>query len=79
MKTLIVLTVLFFLANYSMNSKKIGFNKHTTSVPKADTSKFEKLPNGSFYRFVYLTKFKYKIEWGSKEFKNISKDTFELS
>jgi hypothetical protein len=78
-KTILLLTVFLLFVHCSMSNKNNALTKQSPLIEKTDTSKSVILPNGSFYRFVYQSESKYRIEWGNKQFKSISKDTFEYT
>ncbi|HOY38821.1 MAG TPA: hypothetical protein PLP11_10115 [Bacteroidales bacterium] len=79
MKTLIFLNILVIFMGCSWSNKGYEFNNKGLFIEIADTTKPVNLPNGSYYKLIYINEFQYKIEWGNRQIKNISKDTFDIS
>ena len=79
MKPIFLLYLFFLLFSCPLN-KEVGSikNYQTPFFDVKELSKPVKFPNGNFYKFVFISDKKYKIEWGNNHFKNVSKETFEV-
>jgi hypothetical protein len=77
-RTLVLLNILLIIISCSNVDKgNVDGEKKITTQPQV-TSEIVNLPNGHYYKFIYLTESRFRIEWGNESFINISKDTFDI-
>ncbi len=83
MRVLFLFVVLIFLINCQRNVRNEGIHRCDIEIAEdssfwdlTELSKPVNLSNGSFYKFKFASNEEYVIEWGNKQFTNISRDTF---
>lgn len=78
MRALVFLYVFIVFMSYSCCYNKNKLYEKNIVAETVDTSKTISLLSDNYYKFIYLTEFQYRIEWGNKLFNSISKDTFNV-